>query len=372
MKRTFLMLAHEYDSQKHVVTSYYMSEKLDGIRAFWDGGICTGLGCADVPWANTTKHGRYLIPPMATGLWTRLGQPIQAPKWWLEKLPAVPLDGELTMGRETWQELSSCVKCLKPDDRWNNVRYMVFDSPPLATVFANGIVNVPGYKKEFRGITTWIEGRGEAGAIIPMAPFYQRNHDIQKWLDGNPIAQPLPQIQLPALGPQVGPALNKRLDEVEAMGGEGLILRSPISYWQAGRSYDLLKVKRLKDAEGVVVGYTWAKPTDMNKSVSGEKTDKLLGLMGSLRLRMDNGIEFDLSGFTNAEREMMVMWKTPDFEARQEALQIGKENPGQVVSTSVFNPKFPRGIKVTFQYRELSKDGIPKEARYHRVRPEGV
>lgn len=39
MKRQFLMLAHDYDPKKHSILGWYMSEKLDGLRAWWDGGI---------------------------------------------------------------------------------------------------------------------------------------------------------------------------------------------------------------------------------------------------------------------------------------------------------------------------------------------
>ncbi len=148
-------------------------------------------------------------------------------------------------------------------------------------------------------------------------------------------------------------SIQSRLLAIEDQGGEGLILRSPVSFWKPERSYDLLKVKSLHDMEGTVVGYKWAKPTDLGKSLTGETTNKLLGLMGSLRLRLDSGVEFDLSGFTDAERVMTDR-------------EHGLTHPGEVVPESIHNPLFKRGEKVTFRYRELSGDGCPKEARYWR------
>jgi DNA ligase-1 len=49
-----------------------MSEKLDGVRAFWNG------------------HNFY----------SRNNNIFEAPKWFKEKMPWFPLDGELWMGRK--------------------------------------------------------------------------------------------------------------------------------------------------------------------------------------------------------------------------------------------------------------------------------
>ena len=49
--------------------------------------------------------------------------------------------------------------------------------------------------------------------------------------------------------------LRARLDEVQALGGEGLMLRQPGSKYVAGRSNTLLKVKSFEDDEAIVLGY---------------------------------------------------------------------------------------------------------------------
>lgn len=372
-KSEFLQLAHKYDPAKHFIHSYYMSEKVDGIRCLWDGGISRGLSCDEVPWANVAKHARYVIPPRATGLWTRYGQPIQAPDWWLDDLPSSALDGELTMGRGTWQELSSCVKSLNPDSNWERVNYLVFDIPSLHTVFQNRVINTTNYKKTFTGIMIWVSNRinvhkFETHIWNPNMPFYKRQEVIRLTLKDGRVAKALPQIQL-GIGPVAKEAIDRELDRVEADGGEGVMLRSPISLWNPIRTYDLLKVKRLHDMEGTVVGYKWAKPTDLGRSLTGTSTNKILGLMGSLRLRLPNDKEFDLSGFTDSEREMT--WNSigeniPVSEQLAQARIEGQNHPGEVVSEKYYNSKFPIGTSVTFQYRELSVDGIPKEGRYLR------
>jgi DNA ligase-1 len=81
---------------------YLVSEKLDGVRALWDG-----------------RQLRF-----------RSGRPIAAPAWFMAGLPDAPLDGELWMGRHSFEVLSGAVRRQVPvDAEWRLVRYMVFDMP---------------------------------------------------------------------------------------------------------------------------------------------------------------------------------------------------------------------------------------------------
>ena len=66
------MLAHNFDPDKHNPKGWLMSEKLDGVRCYWNG---------------TTMH-------------TRNGNPFFAPDWWKKKLPKIALDGELWTNRD--------------------------------------------------------------------------------------------------------------------------------------------------------------------------------------------------------------------------------------------------------------------------------
>ncbi len=107
----------------------------------------------------------------------------------------------------------------------------------------------------------------------------------------------------------------------------------------------MLKVKPFLDTEGTVVGYVWGR-------------GKYFGLMGAIILEY-NGKRLELSGFTDNEREMWML----SGGNRDE-----KHNEGGEVSEMYTNSKFPRGSRITFTYRELSADGIPKEARFLRAR----
>ena len=51
-RREFLQLADRYDPRKHDVAGWFVSEKLDGTRCFWDGGLTRGLPTEQVPWAS--------------------------------------------------------------------------------------------------------------------------------------------------------------------------------------------------------------------------------------------------------------------------------------------------------------------------------
>ena len=103
-----LMLASAW-SAGHNPAADLVSEKLDGVRAFWDG----------------------------QSLRFRSGRPIAAPGWFTAALPAVALDGELWLGRGRFDELSGIVRRAKPVEAdWRRVRYMLFDLPGAPEPFA--------------------------------------------------------------------------------------------------------------------------------------------------------------------------------------------------------------------------------------------
>ena len=96
------MLATRLHSTIGDLAGYLVSEKLDGVRARWDG--------------------RRLL--------TRNGDPIDAPTWFTADWPAQPMDGELWIGRGEFQRVSDLVRALQRNDSaWRQVRFMAFDLP---------------------------------------------------------------------------------------------------------------------------------------------------------------------------------------------------------------------------------------------------
>ncbi|HCL42373.1 MAG TPA: DNA ligase, partial [Pseudomonas sp.] len=119
-------------------------------------------------------------------------------------------------------------------------------------------------------------------------------------------------------------ALERELEQVVAAGGEGLMLHHQAARYQDGRNAALIKFKPYDDAEAVVVGYTAGR-------------GKYQGLVGALVVEDEQGRRFRLgSGLSDAERE------------QPPAL----------------------GARVTYRYNGLTPSGLPRFARYLRLRPE--
>lgn len=356
-KAESVLLAHTYNERKHGIGGWFMSQKLDGMRAWWDGGVSRGMPASDVPYANTAKDSRYVNQLLATGLWTRYMKPIQAPNWFLDQLPDFCLDGELYLGIGRTQELNSIVKQLIPDDRWRDVRYMVFDCPHPSFLFQDReLFSRTDYRMTISGALDWWSSHRVASH--PMCSTYEQvNRFLGSKISENAI--PHKQEQLPFNTQQANARLSDYLAEICDMGGEGVMLRKHVSLWTPERSYNLLKVKKLQDAEGVVIGYRWGERTD--------KGSKHLGRMGSLRLAY-NGREFDLSGFNDDERKMIDIEGWNGFENVDSAIEEGERHPGELAKFGFINPSFPLGSTVTFKFRDYTDDGIPKEARYWRKR----
>lgn len=370
------MLAEEWLPKKHDVGGWFCSAKLDGQRAFWDGSISRGLKASDVPYMNTTKDGRYVTPPICTGLISRYGKCIQAPDWFLDQLPiGVNLDVELWAGNGTFQQLRSTVSKLEPDEAaWKSVTAMVIDAPDWHALLMDGEIKNANWKKLVvrDTIMPWVisrcAGQKPFGGYGKPGEAYQRLDELWE-SSGSPAAwRPMDQFQLPRHPDDAREEVERRLNEVTAKGGEGLILRDSAKSWLPMRVQWLLKAKKLSDAEGTVTGFTWGRRTD--------KGSRLLGKMGALVLRLDNGKRLELSGFSDEERQVHRV-DGAGFEECSIDNGIGERVtvPAESVAqegkdaTGAWEPvQFPRGTRCTFTYRELSDDGIPKEARFMRKR----
>jgi DNA ligase-1 len=223
-----LMLANDAltdtDLQSLDLSHYSVSEKLDGVRAYW--------------------NGRQLL--------SRSGYPISTPAWFTRGWPAIPMDGELWIGRGRFDDVSAITRTYSADDDpWRQLRYRVFDLPAHP------------------------------------ASFEQRQRALQQHLAQ--IQQPwVVVIEQKVLGSHA--ELEDYLGQVTASGGEGLMLQRRNALYRIGRSMDLLKYKRFQDAEAVVMGY-----------LAG--AGKYEGLVGALMVQNDAGQRFRLgSGLSDAQR----------------------------------------------------------------------
>jgi DNA ligase 1 len=170
-----LLLAHAWVGDVDLA-GWWMSEKLDGVRAYWDGK-------------------QFL---------SRLGNPYHAPSFFVEGLPDVPLDGELWAGRKKFQRTVSIARRQDKSDHWKELRYVVFDAPAMDAPFEERL--------------RFCEDR-----LRSRPPPYAKHHEREVCTG---VAH-----------------LRAELARVEALGGEGLMLRQPGSKYEVGRSTTLLKVK---------------------------------------------------------------------------------------------------------------------------------
>jgi DNA ligase-1 len=101
-----LLLAETWDNALDL-SGWWMSEKLDGVRAYWDG-----------------KQFQ-----------SRQGNLYHAPDWFIAGLPEVPLDGELWLDRKKFQRTVSIVRRQDKSDLWKEIRFLVFDAPAIKDPF---------------------------------------------------------------------------------------------------------------------------------------------------------------------------------------------------------------------------------------------
>jgi len=217
------------------------------------------------------------------------GNKIHAPSYVLECLPRdLDLDGELFLGRGKFQECMSIVRRQDEPATWKRIRYVIFDAPTVAG-----------------GISKRLDAARAALAKLKDG--------------GKPHAEVLEQRICRGVE-----HVKEELKKVEALKGEGLMLRHSSAEHRGGRTSDLLKVKSFFDAEAVVLAHI-------------EGKGKHQGRMGALECRNKAGKVFKLgTGFSEKDRE------TP--------------------------PKV--GSVVTFGYTELTTAGIPRFPVFLRVRPD--
>lgn len=96
------------------INQYYISEKLDGMRGYW--------------------NGEKLV--------TRQGNIINSPKWFTKGWPNIPIDGELWISRNNFQSLMSCVRRKTAGECWKVVRFMIFDLPTYQAPFSERVTQM--------------------------------------------------------------------------------------------------------------------------------------------------------------------------------------------------------------------------------------
>jgi hypothetical protein len=368
-RREFLQLAEPFKPEKRDrkgeyafrVAGKFISEKLDGTRCFWDGGLSRGWPTEQVPWASIidpkTGNKKGKIKPLSTGLWSRYGNPIMAPDWFLNALPCCPLDGELWAGRGNFQLCRSICGGDEPDPRFKQIKYAVYSCPPITAVFGTGQIKNTNMVCDLHWPSNelWIKDRmeefeGDFRFLNPGSTFADELKFLADAIETQSDCCFLhKQTKLPNDEVAARAAVEMHLDAALAQGGEGVVMRDPNAEWLPKRHAGILKFKPFEDAEGRVIGFTSGRET--------LKGSRLQGMIGALIVDY-KGKRLELSGLTDAERKFQT-GEMSVYAAEHPGVDMPEHFQGQV---------FRKGQNVTFIYRELTDDGIPKEARYFRPR----
>lgn len=216
-------------------------------------------------------------------LLSKNGKLFTPPSEFTQNLPPFPIEGELWAGRGAFEKTVSIVNKQYPHSGWLELKYAIFDVPKSSKVFTERIEKAKRWFLEHPSPYTF---------VIEQIPVTDQAH------------------------------LQRELQRIEGLGGEGLIVRKPDALYKAGRSIEILKVKNYQDAEATVVAYLPGK---------GKNEERL----GALLVEMSDGTRFRIgSGFSDVERE---------------------------------SPP-PLGALVTFKFYGRYNSGIPKFPSYLRIR----
>lgn len=103
------------------IEDYWVSEKLDGVRAYW--------------------NGKQLV--------TRNGNPINPPHWFIRQLPPRHLEGELWQQRSHFNTTSGIVRRKLADNKdWRSMKFMLFDLPHYQGTFTQRLTELTNIVKQ--------------------------------------------------------------------------------------------------------------------------------------------------------------------------------------------------------------------------------
>ncbi len=238
------------------ISQYWLSEKLDGMRGYWNG----------------------------KQLFTRQGNVINSPEWFTKSWPDFPMDGELWIKRDYFQQTMSCIRRKIIDEIcWQSVHFMMFDLPKHDGTFTERIAAMKLLTKKINS------------SYLSMIEQFKITTVEQ---------------------------LHQTLNKVTINNGEGLMLHHGDAYYHVGRTNNIMKLKKHHDAEAIVIAHI-------------EGKGKYQGLLGALQVKTVEGIIFKIgSGFNDKERN----------------------EPPAI------------GSLITFKYNGKTKAGIPRFARFFRIR----
>jgi DNA ligase len=139
-----LMLPHIYEEQD--IIGWWMSEKLDGIRGYWDGQQLF------------SKTGRLLSPSSE----------------FTATLPPFPVEGELWGGRNSFEQTASIVQREKPHAGWMTLKFGIFDLPRESGSFRQRLSKIKAWSDEHQTPSVFVIKQ------IPVRSLQQFRDELQR------------------------------------------------------------------------------------------------------------------------------------------------------------------------------------------------
>lgn len=168
--------------------NYLYSEKLDGVRAYWDG----------------------------RALYTRGGKRLTPPSFFTQNFPPFEIEGELWSKRGDFENIVSIIKSGKNIQKWSELKFYIFEVP------------------------------NQSGGIL------QRLEVLSHYLSSHPapFIQIIAQIQVSSTK-----ELMDKLQEIQELGGEGIVVRDKNEPYYTGRNQKAMKLKPYLDSECKILSY---------------------------------------------------------------------------------------------------------------------
>jgi len=243
---------------------------------------------------------------------SRNGQIYHAPKWFTDAMPrSIGLDGEFFGGPHKFAETSGTVR--RKDSDWKHISFMAFD-----------LVSHESDK-------------------LP----YSERYQLLKGLVQEAHRRKSSWIKLVTQIPITSTAqLYTFYQKVLRSGGEGVMIRNPLAPYEHKRSKNLIKFKPVHDQEAVVTGFV-------------EGRGKFKGVLGAFQVDMlDHETKQPLQKHFNLSGHM-----SKEFRSQY------KFQDGVIKHFPKKNEKFPTlGSVVTYEYMSFTKDGLPRQPIFLRLR----
>ena len=265
-----------------------------------------------VGWLMSEKYDGVRVLWNGTDLRSRNGNIFHAPKWFHDSLPkSMGLDGELFGGPHSFAQTSGAVRRKIPDEKeWSSISFMAFDILDLTRP----------YDERYEILQALVEKAHKKG--------YHWIHLVKQV----PITSTVQMYSF--------------YQQVLRRGGEGIMIRNPKSFYEQRRSKNLIKFKPINDQEAVVVGYTEGKGSNS-------------GMLGSFRVEM---IDHE-TGKPTQKYFQLSGHMSRTFRSQY------KFRHGQVVDAPKNDKQVPIiGTRVTYEYMSLTKDGLPRQPIFLRIR----